>query len=57
LELHVAAVVCPLQLDDYKAGLAIKAEEVDPAIAVLPFPELLRDHHEVVTEDADISAK
>ena len=53
----MAAVVCPLQLDDYEAGLAIKAEEVDPAIAVLPFPKLLRDHHEVVTEDADVSAK
>lgn len=57
LELDVASILRALQLDDDQVGPAVDREQVDAALAVLPVAELLRDHQQVVGEDADLLAE
>lgn len=44
LQLHVAAVVGPLQLDHHEVRIAVDAEEVDAPARLVPVTELFRDH-------------
>src|SRR5437764_11056186 len=57
LQLHVSAVLCSFQFYDYEVSLAIdviEAEQIDPAVTVLPFTKLFCYDHQVGGKDRDI---
>ena len=47
-ELHVAAVVGPLQLDHDEPASLVEGEEVDPPAGVFPVAELLGDDEQIL---------
>lgn len=56
LEVHMAAVLGPLEFDDHELPCLVDGEQVDPAARVLPLAELLRDDQQVVAEHVDVIA-
>lgn len=54
LELHVAAIIGALELDDDEAAGFVEGEEVDAPASVLPVAELLGDDEQIVVEGGDV---
>ena len=54
LQLHVAAVLGPLELDHHEVRVAVDAEEIDTPARLVPVPELLRDDQRVRSDDRDV---
>jgi len=50
----VAPVLGALQLDDHQPGLLVDRQEIDPALAVVPLGELLREDVQFISQDLNL---
>ena len=51
LQLHVATIGRPLELDDHEVRVTVECQQINSPSAVLPFPELLGQHEQVVAQN------
>jgi len=54
LQLHVAAILRALQLDDHQIGGAVDGQEIDAPTPGIPLSELLADDVEIPIEDLNL---